>query len=89
MLPSTLKILWISGSNLSSVDPDVLARGVNKLEKVHMSYTQLTRPQKTRIPTQSLLTFNLKLLFMYGNGRVEGELVSQAGQVIKKLWACF
>ena len=39
---SQLKILRIGGNNLSSVDPDVLARGVNKLEEMAMDDSRLT-----------------------------------------------
>merc|ERR1719509_190870 len=82
---SYLKILRIGGSNLSPVDPDVLARGVNKLETVDIAKTQLTRQQMTRILTQSLLTTNLKELNMEGNGGVEEGLLRQAKLVIKEL----
>jgi len=88
-------------SNLSSVDPDVLARVANKLETADMSNTQLTRQQMTRILTQSLLTTNLKALEIGNMGifsnrspirvlqlaitRVDEELVSQAKLVIPDL----
>jgi len=80
-----LKILRIGGSNLSSVDPDVLARVANKLETVDIAKTQLTGQQMTRILTRSLLTTNLKELDMRGNEEVEEELRRQAGTVIKVL----
>ena len=82
---SQLKILRIGDNNLSSVDPDVLARGVNKLETVHMNHTELTEQQKTRILTQSLLTTNLKELYMEGNGAVEEGLRRQTRAVIEEL----
>jgi len=83
---SQMKILRIRSNNLSSVDPDVLARGVNKLETVDMRDTDLTEQQITRILTQSLLTTNLKELDMEGNGPgVEEGLRTQAEQIIEKL----
>ena len=82
---SQLKILRIGGNNLSSVDPDVLARGVNKLETVDMRETKLTKEQKTKILTQSLLTTNLKELTMWGTGGVEEGLRTQAEEVIEEL----
>ena len=83
---SQLKILDIGYNNLSSVDPDVLARGVNKLETVHIDSTKLTEEQKTRILTQSLLTTNLKELYMWGNGGVEEGLRTQAKEAIIALY---
>jgi len=82
---SHLKILRICVNNLSSVDPEVLARVVNKLETVNMWATHLTRQQMTRILTQSLLTTNLKYLNMEGNGGVEEEISRQAEQFIQDL----
>ena len=69
------------------MDPDVLARGVNKLETVDMSGDcGLSGQQKTRILIQSLLTTNLKKLNMDGSrGRVEEELERKANVVIQKL----
>merc|ERR1712129_629216 len=75
---SKTKILRIGVNNLSSVDPDVLARVVNKLETVDMQGTDLTEQQMTRILTKSLLTTNLKELYMEGNGQVDEELCRQA-----------
>jgi len=82
---SHMKILWIIEDNLSSVDPDVLARVVNKLVTVNISSTKLSRQQMTRILTQSLLTTNLKKLFMWENGKIDEQLLKQAEQVIPKL----
>jgi len=81
-----LKILKIVVNNLSSVDPDVLARVTNKLETVNMRDTHLTEQQMTRILTKSLLTTNLKKLYMEGNGQVDEELCRQAKQVIEELF---
>ena len=72
-----MKILRIERTDLSSVDPDVLARVVNKLETADIAKTQLTEQQVTRILTQSLIATNLKQLIMDGNG-VEWELRKQA-----------
>jgi len=52
---SQLKRVRIDGNDLSSVDPEVLGRVVNKLDTATMGRTQLTEQQKTRILTQSLL----------------------------------
>jgi len=82
---SRLKTLNICGNNLSSVDLDVLARGVNTLQTVDMRQTQLTGQQMTRVLTQSLLTTNLKELFMGGSARVNEELYRQAKEVIPKV----
>jgi len=81
-----MKILRIGANNLSSVDPDVLARVTNKLETVNMRDTHLTEQQMTRILTKSLLTTNLKKLYMEGNGQVDEELCRQAKQVIEELF---
>merc|ERR1712129_391868 len=85
---SSMKSLSIGCNNLSSVDPDLLARVANKLETVDMEKTQLTRQQMTEILTRSLLATNLKELNMLGNGEgVEEELVTQTELVIKELFA--
>ena len=73
---------WISYNNLSYVDPEVLARVVNKLEGVNMMKTFLTALQMTTILTQSLVTTNLRWLNLDGNEQVEDELCKQAKQII-------
>merc|ERR1719319_409681 len=83
---SQMKKLRIRSNNLSSVDPDVLARVVNKLETVDITITHLTEQQKIRILTRSLLTTNLKELYMWGNGGVEEGLGAQAEQFIENLY---
>merc|ERR1712129_146502 len=82
---SKTKILRIGVNNLSSVDPDVLARVTNKLETVDMEGTDLTEQQMTRILTQNHLTTNLKELNIKNNGKVDEELCRQAKQVIEEL----
>jgi len=93
-----IKKLWISHSNLSSVDPDMLARVVNKLKIVDIYNTRLTRQQRTKILTHSLLTTNLKDLDMRDNettiirntySALDGGLVRQAEQVFKELYVGF
>merc|ERR1719319_437600 len=81
-----MKILKIQNNNLSSVDPDVLARGVNKPETVDMCGTDLTEQQMTKILTRSLLITNLKKLDIEDNGEVDDELCRQATQVIEELF---
>jgi len=82
---SHLKVLDITGNDLSSVDPDVLARVVSKLETADISNTFLTEQQMDRILTKSILHTNLKELDMRHNGIVDLELRSQAEQVIQNL----
>ena len=59
---SKLKTLNIALNNFTSVDPDVLARVVNKLEEVYMVGTALTEQQKRRVVNQYNLKTNLKKL---------------------------
>jgi len=79
---SQLKSLHMCIVSLSSVDPDVLARVVNRLEKVEMWDAQLTGQQLTSILTQSIVKTNLKLLNLAGNSTVDQKLVKQATKVI-------
>ena len=79
-------LLCIKGNNLSSVDPDVLARAVNKLEAAIIDDCKLSDEQVARILTQSLLTTNLNRLSMSGNGRVEEDLRRMATQVFKTFY---
>ena len=79
---SQLKSLHMCIVSLSSVDPDVLARVVNRLEKVEMWDAQLTGQQLTSILTQSIVKTNLKQLNLAGNSTVDQKLVKQATKVI-------
>ena len=57
---SQVKILGLCRNNLSSVDPEVQARVVNKKDTVDIYDDYLTKQQTTRIMTQGLPTTNLK-----------------------------
>ena len=59
---SKLKDLNISGSEFTFVNPDILARGINKLERVNISNTQLEIKQLEKIFHQTLVKTNLKVL---------------------------
>ena len=91
-----LKVLRIGHNTLSSLDPDVLARVVNKLETVDLIWAHLSRQQQTRIFARSLLTINLRHLnmkgAMMGNGgsleqrKTMEEICRQARKVIPELY---
>jgi len=84
---SQIKVLRIGVNNLFDMDPEMLARVLNKLETVDVWLTQLTEQQMTRILTRSLHSTNLKRLDMGCNSRegVEEGLRIQAEKVIKEL----
>jgi len=82
---SRLKELKIGSNNLSSVDPDVLAKVVNSLEKVNMGKTRLRRKQTTKILTQSLVATNLKELYINQHPKMGKGLYRQACQVIQMI----
>jgi len=82
-----LKALRIcdTNKNFSTVDPEVMARVLNKLEYVGLSHTGLTEQQMARILSQSLVTTNLKELLLKGNETCERELFHKAQLVIPNL----
>ena len=91
MPSSRVKRLNMSGINLSSVDANVMANVVNKLEIVDIRITHLTSLQITEILTQSLVTTSLKELYMPGEPCLGesnlplGELVLPGNKQRRKL----
>ena len=84
-----VKRLNISFNNLSTVDPALLARVVNRLEEVKMNKTELTVLQMETILTQSLLKTSLRKLEMFyhlDDSRIDEMLVARARLVIKQLY---
>ena len=65
-----LKSLELS-VDLSGLDPDILAHGVNELEKVSIRYTELTEIQIEKILRQTLKSSKLKYLDISDNKNVE------------------
>jgi len=71
----------LSYNNLSSVDPDLLAEAVNKLESVTMNRTCVTSDQVTNILVKSLETTSLtELNIAWRKAGVSEEIVFEAGQ---------
>ena len=70
---------------LCSVDPGVLAAGINKLEVVDLRRKKLTEEQMTRILTQSLLATNLRELHAEVNGEKNEQLMREAQGVVPQL----
>merc|ERR1719319_738619 len=62
-----MKILKIQNNNLSSVDPDVLARGVNKLKEVDLVDTDLTPQQVEAIFAALDTSCKMKILKIQNN----------------------
>ena len=92
---SRLKILNISGNNLSKVDPGLLASAVNRLEEVEVEVevwvggyrwnTRLTVEQVEAILTQSLVKTSLRRLEMRGVRGLDEDLVARASLAIGQL----
>ena len=91
---SRLKKHEISNNNMSTVDPGLLARAVNRLEEVDMFRTQLTFQQAEAVLTQSLVKTSLgKLEFSEDWNSfpdkdpedVDEELVARTRMVIGEL----
>jgi len=77
--PRHLMALEICDNNLSSVDPDVLAKGANMVDYLDLRCTQLTRQQVVKVLTHHLTDFTILFgLKIGGNGRIEEELVKDA-----------
>jgi len=89
--PSQLKTLHLKSSNLSSVDPGVLARVVNKLETVEMNLCHLTVGHLTQVLTQALAATSLLQLLVGGNDCGQGaqgvgqQLIDQAKEAIQHI----
>ena len=85
---SKLKVLNMQNNKLSSVDPDIMAKAVNKLDSVEMYNTDLTQQQITKILSRSLVKTSLDHIAM-GNGQGQGfnmELFKQAMKFIRQLY---
>jgi len=78
---STLLKVDLSYNDLSSVDPDLLAEAINKLESVTMNRTCVTSDQVTNILVQSLETTSLtELNIAWRKAGVSEEIVFEAAQ---------
>ena len=83
-----VKRLNISYTNLSSVDPGLLAKAVNRLEEVVMSVTGLTASQVETVLRQSLVKTLLRKLEMYTdkeNSELDENLEARARLAIGEL----
>jgi hypothetical protein len=82
---SRLRKLRIRSYNLSRVQPDLLAKAVNKLENVALIFTGLTKKQVEAILTQSLVKTSLKMLHIasWPSMVLDRTLMSQASQAIE------
>jgi len=80
---SNLRTLHIFGTDLCTVDPQVLAKGISSLEEAWMQSSTLTNTQVEAIFSQSLLDTRLKVLLIDCIiGIVEKELLLRAGEII-------
>lgn len=78
----SLLSLDVSFSNLSSLEPGLLAEAVNKLQTVVITSTRLTGEQVTAILTQSLEQTSLKQLQLdYKRCGVDEDIVTQARNI--------
>lgn len=82
--------LYISGNNLSGIDPGLLVKTVNKLETLEMNDTKLTQEQTLRILTTvgeegSMMT----QLYISGHNLsgVDPDVLFKAVPKLKTLWA--
>jgi hypothetical protein len=62
-----LKDLHFEDMDLESVNPDILARGINNLERVKISKNNMTELQFRKIIKQMMVQTNLKMLDLRGN----------------------
>ena len=86
---STLRKLNL-GNNLSLVEPELLARAVNRLVDVDIRHTLLTKEQVEAILSHSLVQTSLKTLVLGRvSGTVEQDLVDRAQHVISELSLCY
>ena len=78
---SSLRKLFMSENNLSSVEPGLMARAVNRLESVTLKWTTLTGEQVTGMLAASLEGTRLTDLWVVGyegGVQVQEELVARA-----------
>ena len=81
-----LKILDLSDNDLSQIDPELLAKAVNKLEEVDMNNSQLTLQQIEEILTESLVGTSLNSLAMtHPEGALDVEIIGKARMVIESI----
>ena len=73
---SSLSIL--RDTDLSSVDPALIATAVNKLETAGLYWTELTSHQILAILTQAMVETKLTNLTIYTDENVDRDLVLQA-----------
>jgi len=69
-----LEQLWLNGNDLSSVDPAVLARAVNRLEVADLRDTKLSTEQMTSILSHVQEDAKLKKLWLQGNKAEDIEI---------------
>ena len=87
---STLRKLNLGNNNLSLVEPELLARAVNRLVDVDIRHTLLTKEQVEAILSHSLVQTSLKTLVLGRvSGTVEQDLVDRAQHVISELSLCY
>ena len=75
-----LKTLWIGRNNLSAVNKDTLATGMNNLKAVYMNNTGLTGPQVTSLLSQASKQTKLNTIWMSRGAaqQVDEQVVEQA-----------
>ena len=67
--------LWIQRNNLSSVDSEVFAKVINKMEDVNLVKTSLSSEQVTQILRQSLKQTKLRRLIMNKVDNIDEEII--------------
>ena len=91
ILGSKLRDLSVKGVNLSTSDPKLLVRAVNKLQRVNIDCTSLTCEQGTGILTQSVVLTSLVTLKMEDVPGIDQDIVTEAKlkyELIIMGWNC-
>ena len=91
VLGSKLRDLSVKGVNLSTSDPKLLVRAVNKLRRVNIDCTSLTCEQGTGILTQSVVLTSLVTLKMEDVPGIDQDIVTEAKlkyELIIMGWNC-
>ena len=85
-IPSKLKNLDISQNNLSKIEPEDIAHGVNKLRRVNLSHANLNTIQIKRILKRALVESSVTHLNIKGNSmeQIQEELFKQTELTIKE-----
>lgn len=80
--------LELAGNNLSSVEPELLATVVTKLNMENLNYTNITNDQAQAIFTAISLNCQLKELSLYGNNlsSVEPGLIAKVAAKLKVVY---